>query len=239
MRVFLLHGMVSASRIHKIEETTMQHAWFPMLSGIEWQHLLGSTPLEVIATVAAIAGVILIARQRILGWPLGICWAGISAYLAFTQWQLVSDGILYLSYVPIQVYCWVIWARAGSAPGEGELTPAWSPRRTQLTLIIAAALCVCVWAIGIARLASQVSWIPQPALLWRDSTTTVLNFFAQFLQARKRMENWVGWLIVNILGIHIYWVKDAPIYAIQYGFFLCLGIYGWIQWNKSMKAHTS
>jgi len=71
--------------------------------------------------------------------------------------------------------------------------------------------------------------------LWRDTTTTVLNYFAQFLQARKRMENWVGWLIVNLLGIHIYWVKDSPIYAVQYGFFLILGIYGWRQWRRTAK----
>ena len=83
-----------------------------------------------------------------------------------------------------------------------------------------------------------MAWIPEPALLWRDSTTTVLNYFAQLLQARKRMENWVGWLIVNVLGIHIYWVKDSPIYSIQYAFFLGLGLYGWVQWNRSLRARV-
>ncbi len=114
--------------------------------------------------------------------------------------------------------------------------PAWLPRRTQILLAVAAALAVALWAFGISALAANVSWIPQPALLWRDSTTTVLNFFAQFLQARKRMENWIGWLIVNLLGIHIYWVKESPVYSIQYAFFLGLGIYGWMQWNKSIRA---
>ena len=75
------------------------------LAQIQWSALLGTTPLEITATVSAILGVFLIARQNILGWPLGLIWAGISAYLAFTQWQLVSDGILYLSYIPIQIYC--------------------------------------------------------------------------------------------------------------------------------------
>jgi nicotinamide mononucleotide transporter len=63
--------------------------------------LLGSTPLEVFATVCSVVGVFLIARQNIWGWPLGLIWAGVSAYLAFAKWQLVSDGILYVSYVPI------------------------------------------------------------------------------------------------------------------------------------------
>ena len=214
----------------------MYDAWCTFLSGIQWQYVMGSTPLEVIATVSAIAGVILIARQNILGWPLGIVWAAISAYLAIFCWQLVSDGILYLTYIPIQVYCWIVWARRGTSTDEEPFRPTWLSQRVQLILVGAAALSIVVWALGISALADRVSWVPQPALLWRDATTTVLNFYAQFLQAKKRMENWVVWLVVNLLGIHIYWVKDAPIYSIQYAFFLVLGIYGWIQWHKSMRG---
>jgi len=208
------------------------------MTTIRWVELLGSTPVEILATVSAIAGVILIARQRILGWPLGILWAALSAWLAFTQWQLVSDGILYLAYIPIQLYCWILWARHG-AQSEAPFTPVWLSRKKQIVLAVSAALCVAVWAFGISALAAKVSWIPAPALLWRDSTTTVLNFFAQFLQAKKRMENWVGWLIVNLLGIHIYWVKESPVYSIQYAFFLGLGIYGWVKWNQSRQALTT
>lgn len=192
--------------------------------------------MEIIATLSAITGVLLIARQNILGWPLGILWAAISAWLAFTQWQLVSDGILYLAYIPIQIYCWRVWLRVDPASGDPLLAPTWMPRKRQGFLVLAAIGAIAFWAFGLSALAENVSWIPAPALLWRDSTTTVLNFFAQFLQARKRMENWVGWMVVNLLGIHIYWVKEAPIYSIQYAFFLGLGIYGWIQWNKTIKA---
>lgn len=209
-----------------------------MLETIPWFQVLGTTPIEIIATLSAVCGVVLIARQNILGWPLGIIWAVISAWLAFTQWQLISDGILYLSYIPIQLYCWFVWARAGGVQQEEPFIPGWLPHKKQLVVIIAALFGIAGWAFGISTLAAQVSWIPEPALLWRDSTTTVLNFFAQFLQARKRMENWAFWLIVNLLGIHIYWVKGAPIYSIQYAIFLVLGIYGWVQWRKSMRPQN-
>lgn len=208
------------------------------LAQIEWSALLGTTPLEITATLSAILGVFLIARQNILGWPLGLIWAGISTYLAFTQWQLVSDGILYLSYIPIQLYCWWLWAKRGGAQAEAPFIPTWLTRRSQIIITVAAVGSIAVWGLTISILAGRVAWIPEPALLWRDSTTTVLNYFAQFLQARKRMENWVGWLIVNVLGIHIYWVKDSPIYSIQYAFFLCLGLYGWMQWNRSLRVRT-
>ena len=208
------------------------------MDSIPWIQVLGTTPIEIIATLSAVLGVILIARQNILGWPLGILWAIISAWLAFTQWQLISDGILYLAYIPIQLYCWAVWARDGGVQQEDPFIPTWLPRKKQLVIIIAALFGIAGWAYGISALAEKVSWIPEPALLWRDSTTTVLNFFAQFLQARKHMENWVFWLIVNLLGIHIYWVKGAPIYSIQYAIFLFLTIYGWIQWRKSSQPQN-
>lgn len=207
-----------------------------LLATIEWLQLFGSTPLEIIATVSAILGVILIARQNILGWPLGILWASISAWLAITEWQLVSDGILYLTYIPIQLYCWSVWAKGSTARAEAAFVPVWLARNKQLILFFMAVLCIAGWGFGITALAAKVSWIPEPSLLWLDSTTTVLSFFAQFLQARKRMENWVIWCVVNVLGIYIYWVKGAPIYSIQYAIFLGLGIYGWVQWHRSLKA---
>ena len=213
------------------------------LAVIHWEHLLGSTPLEIIATLCAVSGVFLIARQNVLGWPLGLVWAAISAWLAFVNWHLVSDGILYCTYIPIQLYCWSVWVRRDKVNSLDRFLPTWFPRKQQLLLIAAAIAGIALWAGTIFTLASRVSWIPEPALLWRDSTTTVLNFFAQFLQAKKRMENWVGWLIVNLLGIHIYWVKGAPIYSIQYLFFLLLSIYGWVEWRKSQaqypRRHTS
>jgi len=210
-------------------------AWFYEL---EWRYLLGSTPLEIIATATAVLGVILIARQNILGWPLGMVWAVISTWLAFSEWHLISDGILYLTCIPVQVYCWVVWHRQGGAAGVSPFVPTWLSARKQTVLVVAALVSILLWGAGISALADHYSWIPQPSLLWRDSTTTVLNYYAQFLQARKRMENWIGWIIVNLLGMHIYWVKEAPIYAVQYGFFLILGIYGWVQWHKHSKAES-
>jgi nicotinamide mononucleotide transporter len=92
-----------------------------------------------------------------------------------------------------------------------------------------------LWGIGVKFFAHHLTWIAPPAVLWRDATATVLSYFAQFLQARKRMENWIGWAMVNGLGIHIYLVQGSVIYAAQYGFFLILGLYGWWSWHRTRK----
>jgi nicotinamide mononucleotide transporter len=196
------------------------------------EFLAGQAP-EYLGTALAVVSVVLIARQNILGWPLGILWAIISAWLAFTRWQLVSDGILYVSYVPLQVYCWISWHRHGSA--QEAFRPTWLPRGRQMVLLFSAITAVVLWGLGVKYLSQHLSWMTAPALLWRDATTTVLSYFAQFLQAKKRMENWLGWVIVNVLGIHIYLLRGSPVYAAQYGFFLILGLFGWWSWHRTGK----
>lgn len=198
--------------------------------------LLGSTPWEITATLCAVAGVVLLARRNILGWPLGIVWAAISARLAWSEWNLISDAILYASYIPIQAACWVCWWRS-HARSHATITPRpWMRRRAWPVLATAAATAIGAWAAAIHQLAHYADWIPEPDLLWRDSASTVLNYFAQFLQGARRMECWLCWLAVNLLGIHIYSVKGLPIYAIQYACFLVLGLYGWRCWNSSLTT---
>jgi nicotinamide mononucleotide transporter len=189
--------------------------------------------LEITATLASVAGVVLIARQKALGWPLGMLWAAISAWLAFAQWHLISDGILYLSYIPIQAYCWHVWKNGDS--GHQPLTPTWMTRGNQLRLIGTLLLSILLWGHAVQWAARHISWVPQPSLLWADTTTTVLNYGAQWLQARKRMENWIGWAIVNLMGIGIYLRIESPIYATQYALFFLLGLYGWWCWGKTPR----
>lgn len=204
-----------------------------ILAAIEWRAVLGTTPLEIIATLCSLGGVVLIARQQQLGWLLGIIWAAISAWLAWTKWELVSDAILYASYVPIQIYCWYSWRGADQ---QTPFRPTCLENRTRLVLCVSILFAIALWGLAVSKLSAAYAWIPTPALLWRDSASTVLNYFAQFLQARKRMENWALWIVVNLLGIHIYWVKGVPIYLVQYAIFLCLGIYGFIAWQRSMRT---
>lgn len=202
------------------------------LSKIEWQYVLGYEPLEIMATLLGVLSLILLARERMLAWPLGILWAAISAYLAFFSWQLLSDAVLYALYIPIQIYCWTVWVRESGPQAAGDFVPSWLSRRQQMSLIMAATACIALWAVGISALSRGVAWVPEPAMLIRDSATTVLNFFAQFLMARKRMENWIFWLVVNVLGVHIYLAQDSAVYAVQYLIFLLLGLYGWREWHK-------
>lgn len=201
--------------------------------------LLGSTPWEIIATLCAVAGVLLLARRNIGGWPLGIVWAAISAWLAWTEWRLISDAVLYASYIPLQLGCWYWWWRSATRESTRIEPSRWMPARNWLWIASSSAVAVAAWGTCIQWAAHRAEWIPEPELLWRDAASTVLSYFAQALQGARRMECWVLWLVVNGLGVHIYALKGLPVYAIQYAFFLALGVYGWWCWQRALAANPN
>jgi nicotinamide mononucleotide transporter len=63
-----------------------------------------------------------------------------------------------------------------------------------------------------------------------DAFTTVMSFAAQLLMAHKRLESWVLWIVVDVIGIGLYWEKDVAFIALLYAVFLllaCRGLYDW------------
>jgi nicotinamide mononucleotide transporter len=54
-----------------------------------------------------------------------------------------------------------------------------------------------------------------------------------FLMARKRIENWIFWIVGNLIAIYLFYMKGYTITSIQYSVFLVLAIIGWYEWRKN------
>ena len=74
---------------------------------------------------------------------------------------------------------------------------------------------------------------------WIDSMATSASFLAQYLIAKKKIENWIIWIIVNVVYIFVYLQKDLSLYAILYCVYLFLAIQGYYQWRKQLKSTTA
>ena len=74
------------------------------------------------------------------------------------------------------------------------------------------------------------------ALPYWDAYILVFSLIAQWLQARKILENWAGWVGVNTVAIGVYWVKDLRLTAGLYLVFWLMALWGWREWRKSMKG---
>jgi len=74
------------------------------------------------------------------------------------------------------------------------------------------------------------------SLPYWDATATALSFAAQWMIAKKKIENWLLWIIVNIMYVGIYLYKGLFLYTILFAIYLLLAIMGWREWKKSLAA---
>jgi nicotinamide mononucleotide transporter len=194
---------------------------------------IGGYPLsyiEFFGTLLYFTSVILISRKNILTWPMGLLSVILYAIL-FYQIQLYSDMIEQLYYLIISMIGWATW-RTQKATTLNIIT-TWSKGSEVL-------LGITITAVSTAILGFCVSnfyvWMPTlfpesasyPLL---DALTTVMSFVAMYLTTTRKNEGWVYWIIVDCIGIGLYWIKDVRFIAIQYIFLLGLAIYGLVFWS--------
>ena len=186
-----------------------------------------ANPWELLGAASGLFCVWLIIRENIWNWPVGLAYALISV-LVFYNARLYSDLILHVFYVFMNGYGWYYWLRGGGARGsEGRLVVARLGMRIALLLGFATATGVVVmgWLFDRYTNADLAYW---------DSTTTVMSFAAMWMTARKYIENWIVWLAVDVIATGIYLFKGIWPYALLYGLYIPMAVWGWLAWSRSM-----
>jgi nicotinamide mononucleotide transporter len=181
---------------------------------------------EIIGTLLGIIGVGLMIRQNIWGWPVGLVQVAVYAWVFFGA-KLYSDAILQLAFFLIQAYGWWHWWR-GRNPGH-ELPVTRLGVAATAGVVVAGGVLTAGWGEFMHRTTDA-------ALPYWDAFILVFSLTAQWLQARKVLENWAGWLLVNTVAIGVYWAKDLRITAGLYLIFWLMALWGWRAWRRSMKV---
>jgi nicotinamide mononucleotide transporter len=181
--------------------------------------------LEYAAVVLGVLCVWLTVRQNIWCWPVGL--AMVTLYIViFFEAKLYSDMLLQVIYVFLQLYGWQSWLHGG-------------PQRSQLEIsrvpIARAGLWSIVAVTGTGLLGgSMVRWT-DASFPFLDAFTTVASLIAQWLMARKVLESWLVWILVDIVSIGIYWAKQLHLTAGLYVVFLVLASWGWREWQRQYR----
>lgn len=200
---------------------------------------LGDYPLsyiEFVGTVLYFLSVYLIARKKILTWPVGIISVILYGVL-FYQIQLYSDMIEQIYYLVVSIIGWITWQK--QKRDTDGIPASWSSCRS---VVIAAGITLVGTTVLAYCVANFHIWFPkvflQPASFpVLDALTTVMSFTAMLLTTRRRIEGWIYWIVVNLIGIGLYWVKDVKFIAIQYIFLLGMATYGLVFWIKHNKIN--
>lgn len=178
--------------------------------------------LEAAAVAFGIASVYLSARQKISSWPTAI--VNVLLYTAvFHAARLYADMGLQVVYAVINAYGWHQWLRGGER-GRGVRVTR-TPRRTLLML----ALVACGAALALGALMSRFTDASLPYL---DAALSATSLAAQWMLARKLLENWLVWIAVDIVYVPMFLYKELYLTAGLYVVFLALSVMGYRAWIR-------
>ena len=179
--------------------------------------------LEIIAVVFGILSVWFSKKNNILVYPTGMISTSIFTYLLF-KWSLLGDMMINAYYFVMSVYGWYIWTRKVN----NIVTPiskVSSPEKITSLIIFFFSLS---FVYGIYnyfdKWGSYTSYI--------DNFTTAIFFVGMWLMANRKIENWIFWIIGNIISIPLYFYKGLTFTSIQYIIFTVIAISGYYTWKK-------
>ncbi len=185
------------------------------------------TWLELVAFVLAIAMVVFNMRVNPLGWPLAIASSALY-FLLFWNSKLYGDASLQVFFVVLAFWGWWQWLRGttddGSALRVRELGPH---QRWQLLVVLAV-----TWpATGLFLKTYTDTDVP-----WWDAFPTAASLIGQWLLGRKYIENWLVWVVVNVVSVALFAYKGLWLTVILYGIFIVMSVFGWRAWRRLQHA---
>ena len=182
--------------------------------------------VEVLGVITGFLCVWLYIRQNVWSWPITIVSAALFI-VVFIQAQLYAATGLQGIYIILAVYGWYQWLYGGEQHS--------GVRVSHLTGVTAAVLLVLV-AAGTGVLAFPLASYTNAALPLWDSLATVMSLAAQWMLAKKILENWLVWIVADALFVGIYLYQNLYLTAGLYVVYLGLAVSGFITWRKSMRT---
>lgn len=181
--------------------------------------------LEIAGLVTGIISVWLTVRQNILCFPTGIINVLIYAFLFSSSGiRLYADAFLQIVYLILLIYGWIRWKK-------NKIEINFPISINSFFLIRLLVFCIPLFLILGLFLVNYTN----ASLPWLDALLTVISLAAQWMIAKKMIENWILWIVVNTIYIPMYIYKGLHLTSILYFIFLLLAIKGFGEWKKLSK----
>ena len=182
--------------------------------------------IEVFALVTGVAYVVLEILQKKAMWVLGLL-TGAACAFSFAVEHVWASMVLNLYYVGMSVVGFIQWKKAGEKVGEGEIHLATLPRRTALASIA-------VFVLG-SLLLIQVLRLSGDQAPELDAVSTVLGVIATWWLAQSYIQQWLLWVVADILLAWLCLRTGQHWMALLYLVYVGSAVYGYFHWKKRGK----
>jgi nicotinamide mononucleotide transporter len=183
--------------------------------------------LEIIAVIFGFLSVWYSKQNNILVYPTGIVSTLIFVYLLW-QWQLLGDMMINAYYFSMSIYGWYIWTRKVDST---HFTPITSTTRKEQVQSVFIFLGTLLFVFGVYQYFEK--WNNWTAYV--DTITTAVFFVGMWLMAKRKLENWIYWIIGDIISVPLYFYKGLTFTSLQYLVFTIIAVYGYKAWKKNLR----
>ena len=190
--------------------------------------LLNSSELEVAAAVFAISYLLLAIRQSILCWAAALISSALYCFIFFSV-ELYLESLLQIFYLAMAVYGWISWKGYLRAESTSlEITSL----SVQKNLII-------IFTLALLTSVSGFALDNDPTLDYLDAFTTWGAIIATFMVARKILENWLYWMIIDSVAIYLYLEKGLYLTALLFAAYVLIALVGYWAWFRDHKLKVA
>lgn len=185
--------------------------------------------LEWIAAALGLVTVWLVVRRNVWNYPFAI--AMVSLYFfVFWEAKLYGDAVLQIFFLVINLYGWRNWLRSREAAGEVVVTVLGMRGRLLWALGTIAACLACGLALD--------RWTDAAAPMI-DGPIAAASISAQLLQALRKVETWVLWILVDIVAIGLFYSRDLVPTSALYVVFLVMSVVGLVGWLQAYRRREA
>lgn len=198
-----------------------------------YTNLLNTSLLEFIAVITGIGSVWYARRESILVYPIGIVSVLIYVYICFHA-RLYADAGINFFYFVVSVFGWYHWTHKNGRVETREITVNTARENVLhvfLVLVSFFLILGLIWIFNRHDTVYMSSFVP-----YLDSFTTAIFLIGMWLMALKRLENWLYWIVGDLIAIPLYYSKGLVFSGFQYFVFLVLAVMGYIEWRNRWQA---
>ncbi|QSB45752.1 nicotinamide riboside transporter PnuC [Altererythrobacter sp. FM1] len=183
------------------------------------------SPLELIGTVFGFINIYLLVRRSVWNFPAALAMVSCVGFVLFEA-RLYAEAGLQVFFFVVNLWGWWLWSRVKDA---GDQVPvgwmSWPARFAWLGVTAIASI-----ALGLA----MDRWT-DAALPMADSAVAGMSVTAQLLLSFRRIENWFLWIVIDLVSIGLYVMRDLPLLALLYVAFLAMSVLGQSEWTRAYR----
>jgi nicotinamide mononucleotide transporter len=185
------------------------------------------SPTEIAGFVLGLVMVVCSIRELHWSWPLAII-SSLLYFFVFKSSLLYGEAALQLVFAVLALWGWWQWLRTGD-DAQPVLVIQRLSRKGWAVVVVASVL---LWP----ALAVLLQTFTDSDVAWWDALPTALSLVGQALLGRKYVENWLVWLVVNVISVALFAYKGLWLTCVLYGLFTLMSVWGWRAWQARLTA---